>query len=484
MRINRFRSTVIGATTIAAFAIPAIAAATPPASTDWPAYGRNVQHSSASFTDPAITQATASTLKVKWTFNLPGPTKTGQPKATLWGSPTVVGGKVYIGSGTGVFYALNAATGKILWQRLLDYGLMLHCASRGIASTATVTPDPVSHKLTVYVAGSHFLYALDAATGAVVWKSSVGPSGGQTAGMYYNWSSPTVAGGRVFMGVSSDCEDFHVRAGAVSYNQHTGALQHTYFDMPAGSTGGSIWSSPATDGTSVWVTTGDPQVSSPTVGDSYAIVRLSASTLAKQDRWRTTDTAADDFDFGSTPVLFPATIGGKTVSLVGACNKNGMFYAWNRSNLAAGPVWAKQIGNSAGNNFSLCLGSGAYDYLKKVLYVAGNTTTVNGVTVAGALRALNPNTGAYLWQQPLDCGPLGTPTLNGTTGLIAVPTYGCPSGKTPSVQIFNETTGAKLATIPASSPVFSQPVFAEGLLFVGPGGSTSSGGGKLIAYGP
>ena len=65
-----------------------------------------------------------------------------------------------------------------------------------------------------------------------------------------------------------------------------------------------------------------------------------------------------------------------------------------------------------------------------------------------------------------------------------MPTYGCASGKTPSVQIFNETTGAKLATLPASSPVFSQPVFAEGLLFVGPGGSSSSGGGKLIAYGP
>ena len=180
MARKRLRSAVIVSTAVAAFAIPAIATATPPASTDWPAYGRNIQHSSASFTDGAITQANASTLKVKWTFNLPAPTLAGQPKATLWGSPTVVGGKVYIGSGTGVFYALNATNGKIIWQRLLDYGLMLNCASRGVASTATVTPDPVNGKLTVYVAGSHFLYALDAATGNVVWKKAVGPSGGQT----------------------------------------------------------------------------------------------------------------------------------------------------------------------------------------------------------------------------------------------------------------------------------------------------------------
>ena len=362
-------------------ALPAASASgAPAASTDWPSYERNNQHSSASFTDGAITQANASQLKAKWTFTLPGPTKSGQPNATLWGSPTVVGGKVYIGAGTGVFYALNATTGKIVWQRLLDYGVAVNCAARGIASTATVVPDPVTGKLTVYVAGAHFLYALDAATGAVKWKNSVGPWSSQA---YYNWASPTVAGGRIFMGVSSDCEDFHVRAGAFSYSQHTGALQHTYYDMPAGSIGGSVWSSPATDGTSVWVTTGDPAVSSPQLGDSYAIVRLNASTMVKQDIWRTTDTAAEDFDFGSSPTLFPGTVGGKAVSLIGACNKNGMFYAWNRANLAAGPVWSKQIGDSS-TGFSACLTSAAYDFAAKRLFIAGNGTTVNGMSRPGS----------------------------------------------------------------------------------------------------
>jgi polyvinyl alcohol dehydrogenase (cytochrome) len=475
------RSLVVVTTLAAAVALPAASASgAPAASTDWPTYERNNQHSSAAFTDGAITQAKASSLTAKWTFTLPGPTKSGQPKATLWGSPTVVGGKVYIGSGTGVFYALNATTGKIVWQRLLDYGVQQNCAARGIASTATVATDPVSGKLTVYIAGAHFLYALDPATGAVRWKNSVGPWG-STA--YYNWSSPTVAGGRIFMGVSSDCEDFHVRAGAVAYNQHTGALQHTYYDMPAGSIGGSIWSSPATDGTSVWVTTGDPAASSPQVGDSYAIVRLAASTMVKQDIWRTTDTAVDDFDFGSSPTLFPGTVGGKALSLVGACNKNGMFYTWDRNHLSAGPVWSKQVGNSS-LGFSACLTSAAYDSVQGRLFIASNTTTVAGNTVPGALRAVNPSTGAYLWEQPLDCTPLGSPTINATTGIVAVPTYGCASGKTPSVKLFNETTGAPLATLPASSPVFSQPVFAENLLFVGSGGTSSSGGGKLTAYGP
>jgi outer membrane protein assembly factor BamB len=481
MLSRRIRSVLIVGALAAAVVLPAASAsAAPAASTDWPSYERNNQHSSASFTDGAITQANASKLKAKWTFSLPGPTKAGQPKATLWGSPTVVGGRVYVGSGTGIFYALNATTGKVVWQRLLDYGVAINCSARGIASTATVVPDPVTGKLTVYVAGAHFLYALDPATGAVRWKNSVGPWSSQA---YYNWSSPTVAGGRIFMGVSSDCEDFHVRGGAIAYNQHTGAVQHTYFDMPAGSIGGSIWSTPATDGTSVWVTTGDPAASSPQVGDSYAIVRLAASTMVKQDIWRTTDTAVEDFDFGSSPTLFPGTVAGKAEALVGACNKNGTFYVWNRNALAAGPVWSKQVGDSS-TGFSACLTSAAYDSSLARLFIAGNGTTIGGTTVAGALRAVNPSTGAYLWEQPLDCVPLGSPTLNATTGIVAVPTYGCSGGKTPSVQLFSEATGAHLATLPAAGPAFAQPVFAENLLFVGSGGTSSAGGGKLTAYSP
>ncbi len=110
MLAGRIRAVVIVSALAAAVALPAASAAgAPAASTDWPSYERNIQHSSASFTDSAITQANASQLNAKWTFTLPGPTRSGQPNATLWSSPTVVGGKVYIGSGTGVFYALNAS---------------------------------------------------------------------------------------------------------------------------------------------------------------------------------------------------------------------------------------------------------------------------------------------------------------------------------------------------------------------------------------
>ena len=128
-----------------------------------------------------------------------------------------------------------------------------------------------------------------------------------------------------------------------------------------------------------------------------------------------------------------------------------MFYAWNRGNLAAGPVWAKQVGDGAAATCSVCLTSAAYDYIQKRLFVASNTTTSTGSASPGAVRAVDPSTGAYLWQQPLDCVPLGSPTINDTTGIVAVPTYGCSDGKTPSVQLFSEATGAHLATLPRAA---------------------------------
>ena len=49
--------------------------------------------------------------------------------------------------------------------------------------------------------------------------------------------------------------------------------------------------------------------------------------------------AAPDGDFGATPTLFTASIDGKPTKLVGAVNKNGIYYAFRRGDVAAGPVW-------------------------------------------------------------------------------------------------------------------------------------------------
>lgn len=445
-------------------------------SADWPAFQRNPRHTSAIHTQPAITTLNAGSLRPRWSFTAPAATRPGQPGAGFDATPVVVAGRLYIGSRTGMLSVLDAATGALVWHRQLDYGSSSVCAAKGIFGTATVKPDPVDHVLTVYAPGAHYLYALNAATGALRWRTAIGPDTTEGASLYLNWSSPTVSGGRIFMGLAASCErqDRLIRGGVVSLSQHTGAVQHTWYDVPEGTVGGSVWSSEAADGTSVWATTGDPDANGTSIDDTYSIVRLSAATLARTDRWTVPVSQASDLDFGASPSLFDGVVDGVSTPLVGACNKNGVYYAWKRSDLAAGPVWSRQVGASSSS--VACLTSAAYEYTTPRLFVAANATTVAGTAVPGSVRALDPGTGALAWEQPLPCTPVGSPTLNGS--VLAVPMYGCPAGVQPSVQFFDEADGTPVGSVPETGRTFGQVVFAAGQAFV------AGEDGTLVAYGP
>ncbi|HSS68927.1 MAG TPA: PQQ-binding-like beta-propeller repeat protein [Nocardioidaceae bacterium] len=451
-------------------------AAADPVGTDWPAYERNAAHSSAIFGDPAITTANAGSLHRAWSFVADAATMTGQPARSFDASPTVVGGRVYIGSRTGMFYALNATTGGLVWKRQLDFGSAANCVAKGIVGTATVTTDPTTGTLTVYAAGSHFVYALNANTGAQQWKRSIGPNTAAGVAAYFNWGSPTVDSGHVFEGIGASCDSQKVRGGVVEINQHTGAVQHTWYDAPKGKKGATVWSSQAADGTSVWVTTGSPDETGTAIYDAYSIIRLNESTMAKTGQWTAPNTLTSDLDFGSSPTLFSATLSGVSTPMIGACNKNGNFYALRQSALSAGPVWSRAVGQTGGTGTGACITSAAWDFQLKRLFVASNTSTIAGQQVPGALRALNPSTGAVIWERPLPCLPNGSPTINGT--VVAVPMYSCPTGVTPTVQLFRESDGQPLGSVPATGKTFAQPVFASGALFV------ASEDGTLTAYRP
>jgi outer membrane protein assembly factor BamB len=476
---RRVPRTVLGTLLLAAAGLVLSATSVPAAvDTDWAGYEHGAAHSSATFADTAITPANVAGLHALWSFTAGAATQAGAPGPKFDASPTVANGKVYIGSRTGIVYALNSTTGAVVWKKQLDFGGNALCGAKGIVGTSTVAADPVSGLLTVYTPGAHFLYALNAATGAQTWKVAIGPATTDGENRYFNWSSPTVVGGKIYMGLAANCDNLKVRGGVVQVDQHTGKKTHTYFAVPKGTIGPSVWSSMAGDGTSVWVTTGNPDLSATQVFDAFSIVRLSATTLVKQEKWTTSTPIADDLDFGSSPTFFTATIGGASTDLIGACNKNGIFYTWRRQSLAAGPVWQRQVGDTGGTGTGACITSAAYDGPDSVLFVAGNQTTIGGVPVQGSLQALNPATGAVLWQQPLTCLPDGSPTVNATTHVVAVPLYGCLGTDQPGVALFNATTGSPLRTITRTGKVFAQPVFANGKLLV------ADESGVLTAYGP
>src|SRR6478609_3077894 len=151
--------------------------------------------------------------------------------------------------------SVSATTAKVVWKRLLDVEAATTCAARGITSTAAVVPDPTTGTTVVYVSGARDLYALNSTTGAVIWKTMIGPASPSSPNAYYDWSSPTVVAGHVYVGLSSSCDKPQVRSGVVELNQHTGAALHTWYDVPAGSIGGSVWASVAasSNGHDLWV---------------------------------------------------------------------------------------------------------------------------------------------------------------------------------------------------------------------------------------
>ena len=441
---------------------------------DWPAYLREPQHSSYNQLATAITPANASSLVQNWSFSDRPPTRTGQPGVGFNASPTVYNGVIYIGSNTGQFYAINESTGGVLWHRLLGYTTGNTCRTHmGVTSTAAVATDPVSGTLTVYVGGGNgYLYALDASTGAIIWKHLVLHIG-TTEASGYIWSSPLVSNGAVYIGVSSQCDNPLIRGGIKSFDMHTGTPLNVYWTTPSGTIGASVWTSAASDQNFVWITVGNGDS-----GDSFAIVRLSTA-LTFQTKWTVPDTFGTDLDWGSSPTLFEATLNQVPTQMVGANEKNGTFYAFDAIQLENGPVWSRQVGVPGQlQTLGSCLAAAVWDFAHQQLYVGSNMTTIQSVDFAGSLRSLDPATGAIRWETGLEAGPvMGSPTLSGG-GVLAAGTYSLSAPTQNAVYLLDASTGNILTTFPEISPVFAQPVFADTHLLI------ATSGGILSAFSP
>jgi hypothetical protein len=131
------------------------------------------------------------------------------------------------------------------------------------------------------------------------------------------------------------------------------------------------------------------------IGNSLSIVHLSSS-LGLLQSWLAPGTAGNghDWDFGASPTLFGT--GGMPPD-VGACNKNGKFYALAASPLGSSPLWTDMIGAPAGT-LSSCLASAVWDGPAGALYVGGDGATIGGTSFGGSVRQVNPDTGTFIWQ--------------------------------------------------------------------------------------
>jgi outer membrane protein assembly factor BamB len=463
MRVRRAAIAVAPLTCLAlAFLGQSAIAAT---ATDWTGYLNNASHSSYNGADTAITPAGASSLARSWVWRGDAATEPGQPGPGLFSTPIVAGGSIYFGSNNGYFYQLDEATGAVRHKVFIGYRPKLTCSARGFIATATVAPDPVSGESTVYIAAPDgYLYALSASDLSMNWRSVIDmPS--QSVNDYFQWSSPTVANGRIYVGSASHCDKPLTRGAVIGFDQTSGTEVARFYTVPNGQLGGGVWSSVAVDNAGyVYASTGTQPKNTTNRYDSVSIVKLDGTTLQKIGSF-TVPTAelGGDGDFGGSPTVFG--------SHVGACNKNGIYYALDRATMSLD--WKARIGvKSNSSTPAQCSAAAIWD--GSSLYFAGDPTTINGVAYRGSVRRVDPATGAFLWQTGLPNSVLGAPSMNGG-GVIAVGTYDFTA--TPNaVYLLNAGTGEIVRTLNTGGKTFAQSVFANGYVF------TANTGGLLRGY--
>jgi polyvinyl alcohol dehydrogenase (cytochrome) len=454
------------AAALAGLAVVAGGSAVAVSVTDWPAYLGGPQHGSFNAADTAITPAgvMAASLVQKWHHG-----------GGFISSPVVADGSAFIGSFTGYFYKLNATTGSVQKKIFLGFQPNHGCGAFGFASTATVAPDPVTSTDMVYVAAPDgWLHALNAATLQQKWQAKIAiPS--TTVNDYFQWSSPAVANGKIYVGISSNCDHPLVRGGVIGFDQATGKWLAVFHTVPKGQVGGSVWSTPAVDASGdVYITTGN----GPTKTNIYytdSIVKLSPA-LVKIASWTVPAVqVTGDGDFGASPTLFSATINSVLTPMIGACNKNGIYYALSTTTMQV--LWQVRIGaRASGKVMAQCQAAAAWD--GSHLFMAGPATTILGTAYRGSVEEVDPATGTFLWQTGMPNGPLSSPAMNGG-GVLAIGTWDNTSVPN-ATYLFDASTGTPLT--PPSAPLttgndFGQTVFAGGWIYA----ANSTG---VYAFGP
>jgi polyvinyl alcohol dehydrogenase (cytochrome) len=411
---------------------------------DWTRYCASDSLSGVAVGEQVLSTITAPNLHLLWSQTLGGP---------IASEPSVARGKVYIGDWGGNEWALDATTG----DPIASINLGQTASDRCNPSTLGITSSPAIVGNIIYVAGGDdAFYALNADDLSVIWRKSLGDN--SATGGYYGWCSPAVAGGKVIQGIASNCDNPFPRGAIVALDPATGVeLASSYF-VPEDRVGGGVWTSPAVDAEhgTVFVTTGSAR--SWEDGDSFSIVRLNLDTFAIEDRWKLPNDSGDywDGDWGSSPTLFTDATGRE---LVGAGQKDGGYYAFDRKDLAGGPVWVAPLAirGDVPQNGEGTLSTAAFD--GKRLYAGGGMPRDNTDTsVLGAVSAIDPATGKLLWRHTFH-GPVVAPVSFANGVVFAV------GGTT--VAALDAATGNVLWSFEMDAPGFGGVAIARGRAYTG-----------------
>ena len=369
-----------------------------------------------------------ASLKPRWAVRFPGANRARS-------QPNFAAGALFTGSHNGKVYALDMETGCVRWSYQASAevrtGIVIGGlgASPAVAQTAE-SEGPFFAAFFGDVLGN--VYALDAATGAEVWRDRADDHPNATI-----TGTPSLHEGRLYVPVSSlevalpvdpyyECCTF--RGSVVAYAAASGQrVWKTYtIDQPAtvqsqnraganmrGPSGAVIWNSPAIDAKrrQLYVGTGE-NMSSPATLTSDAIFAMSLDDGAvnwvhqatANDVWNSAcDTENDhscppeggpDFDFGAATMLLTTSEGR---DLVIGGQKSGFVHALDPDDGSL--VWTTRVGRGGvqgGVHFGM---AAAGDRLFVPISDMADGREYEHPAKPG-LHALDIRTGELLWYAP------------------------------------------------------------------------------------
>jgi polyvinyl alcohol dehydrogenase (cytochrome) len=479
-----------------------------------------------------LTAANVPRLKLKWAFGFPTGESSNAP-------PTVVAGRVFVGSDNGYIYSLDAATGCVYWS--FEGGGIV----RGAVSVGPVTGQGTTRYAVYFGDGHANVFAVDAQNGKLLWKAKADS----------HWvaritSAPKLYNGKLFVPVSSS-EEFRSgiatypcctsRGSVVAYDANNGKVLWKAWvtDQPKaykvqsngvvlyGPAGGAVWNTPTVDPVrnAIYFSTGDATaVPAPLTTDGVMAVDINTGktlwayqadandifmggcgvqTGPQASGEQCPNPNGPDLDVANSPIL-KSLPDNKRVLLVGTKrghvialdpdNNGAVLYRVLASTGAPAPTAPPAGGGRGGGGGSIVWGGAADD--QNVYYAAGRGT---------GLAALKLATGEKVW------GFTGNPAVPATPNspAMAADSFGAAPTMIPGV-VFQGSGNGKLYAVSATdgkqlwefntaqefSTVNKVPahggqiasggaVVAGGMVFIGSGyaiSSAASGGNVLLAF--
>jgi len=304
----------------------------------------------------AITAAEIPKLTLRWAFGFPD-------ASSAWAQPSVADGRVYVGSQNGTVYALDARSGCIRWT---------FAAAGGVRTAVTL-----SSGIAYFGDTAANVYAVDAQTGVARWRKSVeqhplaritGSVTVHDGRLYVPTSSYEES-----QGADPQYACCTFRGSVTALDAGTGAVVWKTYMIPEepkrrgsssagvplwGPSGAAIWSAPTIDARRglLYVATGN-LYSGPAHTAGNAVIALDLKTGSV--RWSKQFTPGDvyvtncragnpncpeangpDFDFGSPPML-ARTSAGRDLIVIG--QKSGVGFALDPEKMGE-VVWEYRAG--------------------------------------------------------------------------------------------------------------------------------------------